>query len=28
VKAKNNMLTVLPQAISFLLAKGYRFEKL
>jgi peptidoglycan/xylan/chitin deacetylase (PgdA/CDA1 family) len=28
VKAKNNMLTVLPQAISFLLTKGYRFEKL
>jgi len=28
MKAKNNMLTVLPQAISFLLTKGYRFEKL
>jgi len=28
VKAKNNMLSVLPDAINFLLAKGFRFERL
>jgi peptidoglycan/xylan/chitin deacetylase (PgdA/CDA1 family) len=28
LKAKNNMLTVLPEAINFLLAEGYRFGRL
>ena len=28
MKAKNNMLSVLPDAINFLLAKGFRFERL